>query len=67
MRNIKPVDLSKLIEPFAGQWVALTPDEKKFLGASLDLNEALRKAKSKGVSRPLIIKSPGYEMMGFLH
>ena len=67
MRKSKPIDLTKLIDPYPGQWVALTPDEKKVVGASPDLDQALRQAKAKGYPQPFIIKSPGYEMMGFLH
>ena len=66
MHSIKPIDLTKLIEPYAGQWVALTPDEKKVLGASENLDEALKQAKDKGISLPFLIKSPGYEMVDFL-
>ena len=66
MRGTKPIDLSNLAE-FPGQWVALTPDGKKVVGASADLNKALKQAKVKGVFRPYVVKSPGYEMAGFFH
>ena len=50
--------LAKLIEPFAGQWVALTTDEKNIVGVSRNLRTALNQAKKKGEPRPFIIKSP---------
>ena len=67
MTKSKVIDLTKLLEPYSGQWVALTPDEKEVVGASMDLDEALKQAKAKGVPRPFIIKSPSYEMVGFFH
>ena len=67
MRKSTPIDLTELIEPYPGQWVALTPDEKRVVGASPDLDKALKQAKAKGFSRPFIVKSPSYEMVGFLH
>ena len=67
IRKIKPIDLTKLIEPHEGKWVTLTPNGKKVLGASKNLNEALRQAKVKGFPRPFLVKSPGYEMVGFFH
>ena len=62
--RVKSIDLSKILEPYEGQWVALTPDAKKVLGASKNLDEALRQAKSKGFPRPYLVKSPCYEVMG---
>ena len=67
MSKTKSTDLTKLIEPYTGQWVALTPDEKKVVGASNSLDEALQQARAKGISCPFIIKSPSYEMVGFFH
>ena len=67
MPRLRRTDLSKLIEPFEGQWVALTTDEKKVVGASCNLDAALKQAKAKGISLPLIIKSPSPELVGFFY
>ena len=64
MRQVKPIDLTKILKPYEGKWVALTPDETKVLGASTDLDEALKQAREKGFPCPFIIKSPYYEVMG---
>jgi len=67
MSKYKPIDLTRLMEPYQGQWVALTPDEKRVVGASANLDEALKQAKDKGFPQPFIVKSPSFEMVGFLH
>ncbi len=64
MLRAKPIDLSKILKAYEGKWVALTPDETKVLGASTDLDEALKQARDKGFPCPFIIKSPCYEVMG---
>ena len=56
MKRVKT--LAKLIEPFAGQWVALTADEQTVLGVSRNMRSALTQAKKKGEPQPFLIKSP---------
>jgi hypothetical protein len=64
MYRAKPIDLTKILKPYEGQWVALTPDETKVIGSSKDLDEALRQAKDKGFPRPFVVKAPCCEVMG---
>ena len=61
---MKRMDLTKILEPYEGQWVTLSPDGKKVLGASKNPDAALKQAKAKGFPRPFLVKSPGYEMAG---
>jgi hypothetical protein len=54
-----PVNLAELLAPYKkGEWVTLSHDEKRVLGASTDIDEAIRQAKSQGEDRPILIKSP---------
>jgi len=50
--------LAKLIAPFAGQWVTLTPDKKIVLGVSRNMRGALVQVQKKGERQPFLIKSP---------
>ncbi|MDO8674987.1 MAG: hypothetical protein Q7K71_02560 [Candidatus Omnitrophota bacterium] len=56
MRRVRT--LAKLIEPFAGQWVTLTADEKTVLGVSKNMRTAITQARKKGEQQPFLIKSP---------
>ena len=61
-----PNDLRKLLEPFKGEWVALSPDEKRVLGHGKSLDEALEMAKSASPDeRPMLFKVPS-EGAGFV-
>ena len=56
MRRVKT--LAQLIEPFAGQWVALTSDKRIVLGVSRNMRSAVDQAQKKGAPQPFLIKSP---------
>ena len=53
-----PVDLTKLLAPYKGEWVALSHDEQRVLGHGKTIDEALVGAKKCGEDRPIIIKAP---------
>ena len=53
-----PVDLTKLLAPYKGEWVALSHDEQRVLGHGKTIDEALAGAKKCGEYRPIIIKAP---------
>ncbi len=59
-----PIDLTKLLKPYKGQWVALSQDEKRILGHGKSLDEALA-AVRKEEGRPLLVKVPD-ESVGFV-
>ena len=59
-----PIDLTKLLKPYKGQWVALSPDEKRILGHGKSLDEALASV-GKEEGRPLLIRVPD-ESVGFV-
>ena len=60
-----PVDLTKLLKPYKGEWVALSQDEKRILGHGKSLDEALAAARKVEEGRPLLIKVPD-ESVGFV-
>lgn len=53
-----PVDLTRLLAPYCGEWVALSVDEKRVLGHGKTLDAALEGAKRSGEERPIIIRVP---------
>ena len=60
-----PSDLTELLKPYKGQWVALSQDEKRILGHGKSLDEALAAARKVEEGRPLLIKVPD-ENVGFV-
>ena len=53
-----PTDLSKLLKPFAGEWVTLSRDESHVVGHGGTIDEAINQAHKKGEKHPVLIKSP---------
>jgi len=53
-----PIDLTKLLGRYQGEWVALSRDEKTVLGHGTSLDAALSQAKQRGEDRPIVIKAP---------
>ena len=45
-----PLDLSSILKPYEGQWVALSEDNKAVLGSGKTAKEALLNAEKKGSS-----------------
>lgn len=60
-----PSDLTELLKPYKGQWVALSQDEKRILGYGKSLDETLAAARKAEEGRPLLIKVPD-ESVGFV-
>ena len=58
-----PIDLTKLLKPYIGEWVALSHDETRVLGHGKTIDEALAHVK-KEEGRPLLMKVP--ESPGFV-
>ncbi len=50
-----PIDLTRLLAPYRGEWVALSHDEKRILGHGKTIEEALSTAKEIE-GRPLLMK-----------
>ena len=59
MNVINTIDLSKILRPFEGKWVALSLDYKKVLGDGDSLKETKAKAKKKSAEY-IFIKLPPY-------
>lgn len=54
-------DLSKILSKYKKGWLALTPNNKKFVAAGATLTEVLNKAKKKGIDNPTVFKSAPVE------
>lgn len=54
-----PTDLTKLLAPYKGEWVALSHDERKVLGHGKTIEEALAAAKRVSQERPVLLRVPG--------
>lgn len=50
-------DLSKVLEPFKGMWVALT-DTDKVISANKSVRKVVEEAKKKGYKAPVLFKVP---------
>ena len=61
-----PIDLTRLLAPYKGEWVALSSDETRILGYGKTIEETLTMAKGKEETRPLLIKVPDDEGAGFV-
>jgi hypothetical protein len=61
-----PIDLTRLLAPYKGEWVALSSDETRILGHGKTIEETLALAKGKEEARPLLIKVPDDEGAGFV-
>lgn len=61
MNKINTIDLSKILRPFEGKWVALSLDSKRVLGDGETLKEAKEKAKKKSKDY-IFIKLPPYNV-----
>jgi len=55
---IKVKDLSKILEPYSNEWVALSEDEEKVVSHGKTVKEVIEKAKEKGVNSPIVTKVP---------
>ena len=60
-RVLKSIDLSKILKPFEGKWVALSIDSKKVLGDGDTLQQAKEKAEKKSKDY-IFIKLPPYDV-----
>lgn len=54
---MRPIDLSQILARHKRGWIALTPDNRKFLTAGNTLKEVIIKANRKGVSNPTVFKA----------
>lgn len=53
----KTPDLSKILKPYAGKWVALS-DDKKVVGVGSSLQKAWEDSKKHGTEDPILTKAP---------
>ena len=50
------INLSKILSKYKKGWIALAPNNKHLLAVGHTLEEALEKAKKKGVENPTLLK-----------
>lgn len=53
MSHIKKQSATNLIEPYAGEWVAFTSDQKTIVAHSRNLKAALKQAHKSGENSPI--------------
>ena len=58
MSKHKKQSVAELIEPYPGEWVALTADHTTMLAHSNHLKSALKQAHQSGEKFPYMIKAP---------
>ena len=51
------IDLSKILLKYKKGWLALSPDNRKLVAVGKTLEEALEKARKKGVENPGLLKA----------
>ena len=59
-----PIDLTKLLTPYRGEWVALSADETRVLAHGMNMDEVLAQAQHVEHGRPLLLKVP--DKVGFV-
>lgn len=60
------IDLTKILEPYEGEWVALSSDQKRVVGHGPAPHEALEMAKQKGEKDPILFGAPDAYSSHFL-
>ena len=56
--KVVPIDLTKLLHPYRGEWVALSHDEKRVVGHGDTIDAAVGRARKRGEHRPIIVRAP---------
>ena len=50
-------DLSKILNKHKSGWLALTPNNERFVAEGKTLKEVLMQAKKKGIDKPTVFKA----------
>lgn len=54
----KPKNLTKLLRPYGGEWVALSADGQRVAGHGSTPEAALKQAHKKGEKNPILMGAP---------
>ncbi|MBI3290347.1 hypothetical protein HYZ78_03035 [Candidatus Microgenomates bacterium] len=54
---MKPIDLRKILSKYTSGWIALTPDNRKFIANANSLKEVISRANKRGVPDPTVFKA----------
>ncbi|MGB9072902.1 MAG: DUF5678 domain-containing protein [Terriglobales bacterium] len=59
MAAVAPIDLTEVLKNApAGDWIALSRDEKEIVGTGKTVEEAIRVAREAGEENPIVMKIP---------
>ena len=58
MNSPQVKDLSKILEPYSDEWVALSYNEKTVISSGKNLPKVIEEAQKKGEKRPIVTKVP---------
>ncbi|MBI3626447.1 hypothetical protein HY224_00160 [Candidatus Uhrbacteria bacterium] len=58
MKNLLPIDWSKIYKEYKGRWVALDNDDVTVISSGISPKEALEEAKIKGKRNPILMFMP---------
>lgn len=54
---MRTINLSKILAKYKKGWIALTPDNRKFLTSGKTLQQVLETAHRRGVAHPSVFKA----------
>lgn len=58
MKTLQPINISELLRPYPGKWVALNQSETTVVGVGDSIQIAVEQAKLAGEEHPIVVKSP---------
>lgn len=58
---MKPIDISEILKKHKKGWLALSPDNRKFITSGKTLEEVLVRAQKKGIARPSVMKAVTFD------
>lgn len=57
-QTFRPRDLTKLLKPYPGEWIALSSDGQRVAGHGPTPEEALKQARKKRERNPVLMGAP---------
>lgn len=52
------IDLSAVVQQYAGRWVGLADDEQTVVASGATVGEVMRQAKELGLNKPILFRVP---------
>jgi hypothetical protein len=67
MKSTKPqIDVSELIKPYPGRWIALSKDDTRVVSVRKSLKAAVNDAHKKGEPCPHVVRVPDCHIGAFM-